>query len=197
MKNKYKISNFFDSYASGEAMPKHENWLDTHVLPFLKSNITTVLDFGCANGRNFYPFKNYNCVGFDLYQTNQIKKFCDFDYHVSSVEDFVNNIDLYQIDWQNALVMSHGCLMYCKNSEDQNKFITKLRDKGCKNLVLHEYVSDKVIKAGNMSDFARNGGLGYLDLNTQNLSLFSPPAGNKINFRCLQNDLYALIHLQK
>tara|TARA_R110001592_G_scaffold161118_3_gene393614 strand:- start:729 stop:1319 length:591 start_codon:yes stop_codon:yes gene_type:complete len=196
MNNNYKIADFFKGYAAG-GHPSSEPWLETHVLPYISQNVKTIIDFGCANGRNFLPFKNYECVGFDLYSPEEIKYSCDFKYYVSSIEDFIHSPDQYPIQWKSSLVMSHGTLMYCLDSKTQNKFLTILRNKGCKNFVLHEYTSDKLIKNGNLSERARNNGLGWLDLNYLNNKLFGSPLGVKINFRDKENDMNALIHLQK
>ena len=194
MKNKYKIVDFFKGYAGG-GHTSPEVWLETHVIPNISSNVEFVVDFGCANGRNFIPFKDYKCIGFDMYQPEEINYSYNFEYHVSSIEDFSNYTN--SIKWEKSLVMSHGTLMYCTNSKVQNNFIKALREKGCKNFVFHEYTSDKLIKNGNLSERARNGGLGYLDLNYNNSQLFHPPLGNKINFRDIENDMHALISLEK
>ncbi len=196
MKNKYEIADFFKGYAKG-GHPSPESWLETHVLPYISQRIKTVIDFGCANGRNFQPFKDYECVGFDMYQPEEINYSWDFKYYVSSIEDFISVNELYPIKWEESLVMSHGTLMYCANSHIQNKFIKILRDKGCKNFVFHEYTSNKLIENGNLSERARNGGLGFLDLDLENIQLFNPPLGDKINFRDIENDMHALISLQK
>lgn len=196
MDNNYEIADFFTGYAAGgHSLP--EPWLETHVLPYIPSNVKFVVDFGCANGRNFQPFKDYKCIGFDMYQPNEINYSQDFQYYVSSIEDFTNNPDLYPIEWENSLVMSHGTLMYCLNTRAQNKFLKILKNKGCKNFVFHEYTSDRLLKNGNLSERARNNGLGWLKLNKLNLKLFKPPLGKKINFRDEENDMNALIHLQK
>lgn len=196
MENKYEIADFFKGYAAG-GHPYPEPWLETYVLPHIPQNIKTIIDFGCANGRNFQPFKDYKCVGFDMYQPEEINYSCDFKYYVSSIEDFIKTPNLYSIQWENSLVMSHGTLMYCINSQIQNSFIEDLKNKGCKNFVFHEYTSNKLTKNGNLSERARNGGLGWLDLNSENSKLFQSPLGKKINFRDEENDMNALIHLQK
>ncbi len=116
---------------------------------------------------------------------------------MSSIEDFIFSKNFYPIKWEDSLVMSHGTLMYCVNSKIQNNFIKVLRDKGCQNFVFHEYTSNILIENGNLSERARNGGLGFLDLDLDNMQLFTPPKGKKINFRDGENDMNALIHLQK
>ena len=148
MDNHYEIVDFFKGYAEGK-LPNPESWLETHVLPYIPSNIKFIVDFGCANGRNFQPFKNYKCIGFDMYQPNDVNFILDFQYYVSSIKDFIKNIDFYPVEWENSLVMSHGTLMYCSNSRVQNKFLKILQNKGCKNFVFHEYTSDKLIKNRN------------------------------------------------
>lgn len=196
MENKYKIADFFKGYASG-GHPSPEFWLETHVFPYIPKNIKTIVDFGCANGRNFQPFIDYECIGFDMYQPEEINYANSFKYYVSSIEDFISSKNFYPIKWEDSLVMSHGTLMYCVNSKMQNNFIKVLRDKGCQNFVFHEYTSNILIENGNLSERARNGGLGFLDLDLDNMQLFTPPKGKKINFRDGENDMNALIHLQK
>ena len=56
MENKYKIADFFKGYASG-GHPSPEFWLETHVFPYIPKNIKTIVDFGCANGRNLSILK--------------------------------------------------------------------------------------------------------------------------------------------
>ena len=195
-RNKYEIADFYKGYAAG-AFYEPEEWLETHILPFIPSNVKTIVDFGCANGRNFLPFKDYECIGFDMFQPEDVKYSCDFTYYISSIEDFMKIPNSYPIQWESSLAMSHGSLMCLLDSKTQNKFIKILRDKGCKNFVLHEYASDKLIKNGNLSERARNGKLGFLDLNKMNLKLFQPPLGQKINFRDEENDFQAHICFEK
>ena len=188
------IPQFFKNYLT-QGPTEPEEWLKTSVLNNIPDNIEIIVDFGCGIGRNFKPFINkYKCVGFDLNPKEEINS-DNFSYYQLSIEDFTKSP--LEMEWSKCLVMTHGCLMYCKTSEDQNKFIKLLRDKGCKNFVFHEYASDLLIQTGALSENARQGGVGYLALDDNNLELFNPPLGKKVNFRDIENDLKAHICLEK
>lgn len=58
-------------------------------------------------------------------------------------------------------------------------------------------ISDILIKNGNLSDYARAGKLGYLDLNENNIKMFKPPYGSITRFRDFKNDHCAFISLSK
>lgn len=195
----YKVPDFFNNYiiSSGKHKNSPEGWLKEYVINNLSSNVTTIVDFGCAVGRNFAPFNGKKFIGFDIHPTEKIQQnsLIGFLYHESSLEDFIKNIDSFDIKWEECLVFSHGTLMYFKHPEEANIFINTLRNKGCKNFVLHEYASK--IAQENLSKRALSGGLGYIDLNEDNLKLFTPPFGKKINFEEPQNDLQVHIHLEK
>tara|TARA_Y100000361_G_scaffold109482_1_gene99416 strand:+ start:9139 stop:9735 length:597 start_codon:yes stop_codon:yes gene_type:complete len=198
MDKNYQVSDFFKGYAGG-CFVSPEGWIQEDIIPKLNKNIKYVIDFGCANGRNFSPFfdNGYECIGLDIHPESTINYSCNFKYYTYSIEDFVKNPNEIDVNWKKSLVMSHGTLMYCTNSKIQNEFIKILRNKGCKNFVFHEYTSSKILKNGNLTERTRNNGLGWLDLNNKNLKLFKPPLGDKINYRDIENDMHALIYLQK
>ncbi len=191
------IPQFFTNYIT-KGPTKPETWLKTTVSDNISNKIETIIDFGCGTGRNFLPFiDNYKCIGFDIHPPDSVQNnsCCNFTYYQSSIEDF--KLISLKIDWSKCLIMTHGTLMYCKKSSIQNEFIKLLRDRGCENFIFHEYASDLLIKNGNLSENARQGGVGYLNLNDDNLELFNPPLGKKINFRDDFNDLQAHICLKK
>ena len=213
------ISDFFRNWlVSQNAISTPEEWLKEIVVDNLSKNINTIIDIGCAKGRNFLPFKdkNFNLIGFDINSPEDVNKFsliqADFKYHQCSIEDLIQKYDTFDIKWEECLVMSHGTLMYCKEAETQNTLVKTLRTAGCKNFVFHEYASNKVLP--DLSPRAKQDGLGYLDLNEDNLKLFTPPLGIKINIinkflmrlpfeerntrriNDSNNDLQAYIHLE-
>lgn len=192
---KYNISNFLSKYSNYDVDP--EQWINEYVVDKLPDHITTIIDFGCGNGRNFLPFSNTSCIfiGFDLHEPNNIswKNNVNVIYYQYSFEDFYINAEKFNIDWEHSLFMTHGSLMYLNTQEEQNNFIDKIKDLGCKNFVLHEYGSEKVLN--NLSDHARDGKLGWLNLNETNKKLFNPPYGNVYRFRDFENDFCAHISL--
>jgi hypothetical protein len=200
MKN-YPISDFLSGYAQGKGFDSPEAWLEEYVVTQLSNKITTIVDFGCAHGRNFLPFpkEKYEYVGFDIHDFINISWVYDINvkYNTCSMLDFLNDHKDYNVDWKNSLVICHGTLMYLDNSSQQNTFIDILKDLGCENFVFHEYGSDILIKNGNLSEHARDGKLGYLDLNKNNKKMFQPPYGTISRFRDFENDMCAFINLNK
>lgn len=193
--NEYYVADFFKGYSKGKGHPP-EFWLKEYVVDKLPDNITTIIDFGCANGRNFIPFPNkYKYIGFDIFDFNDIVWMNDInvEYYRYSLENFYTNSSNFNIDWGNSLIMTHVTLMYLNNSEEQNNFINLLKSLGCKNFVLHEYGSQKVL--ADLSEHARNNKLGYLDLNENNRKMFESPLGNMFRFRDFNNDMCAFISL--
>jgi len=200
MKKEYKVYFFYKGYANGKGHDSPEFWLKEHVVDKLPSNITTIIDFGCAHGRNFLIFdkEKYKYVGFDIHDYNDISwvENISVDYYQYSIEDFFNDYKIFNIDWRNSLVMCHGTLMCLENSNQQNDFINLLKSLGCKNFTFHEYGSDTLIKNGNLSKHTRNEKLGWLDLNEENKKMFEHPLGNIYKFRDFENDLSAFISLE-
>lgn len=133
------------------------------IKPNLSINIQTVINFGCASGRDFIPFQDdYTCIGFDIAPSEDITWVCKTDnltYYECSIEDFLLNIDNFKFDFPNSLVYTQGTLMYVSH-EIQNIFVETLLEKGCNNIILQEY------EPGNSSHHP------YLNLNESNLKLF-------------------------
>jgi hypothetical protein len=154
------FSHYYDG--SRDWLHQHEPLLD-YIKEKLQPNINTVVIFGCASGRDFLPFQdNFTCVGFDIAPQEQINWVCKTDnliYLQCSIEDFVDNIDIFEIKWDDVLVYSHGSMMYASHSY-QNKFIEILLEKGCENIVMQEYEPHN------------SGHNPYLNLNKKNLQLF-------------------------
>jgi hypothetical protein len=188
----YIIPEFLGGYAKGKGHGI-ETWLTEHVVEKLNNSISTVVDFGCANGRNFIPFqsKGYRCVGFDLHDIANIEWMSkDPDtYYRYSIEDFMKEYISFDIDWKSSLVMTHGTLMYLSTTKEQNDFLNLLKALGCNNFVFHEYGSEKVLV--NLTSYARAGKLGWLDLTPENRELFEIK-----RFRDFENDMCAFIKLE-
>ena len=112
MDKNYQVSDFFKGYAGGFFVSP-EGWIQEDVIPKLNKNIKYVIDFGCANGRNFSPFfdNGYECIGLDIHPESTINYSCNFKYYTYSIEDFVKNPNEIDVNWKKSLVMSHGTLM--------------------------------------------------------------------------------------
>lgn len=155
------FSHYFEG--SRDWLHKYEPLLD-YVKTKISSNIHTIINFGCASGRDFIPFQDtYNCVGFDIAPPGVISWVCKTDnltYYECSIEDFILNINNFSFDWPNTLVYTQGTLMYV-SPEIQNFFVESLLSKGCTNMVFQEY------EPGN------SGPNPCLDLNENNLKIFS------------------------
>lgn len=147
--------------------PHSGNQIPETVLEYIKTiigdSITTVINFGCASGRDFIPFQHdYTCIGFDIAPIENITWVCKTDnltYYECSIEDFLLNLDIFDFDWSKSLVYTQGTLMYVSH-EIQNRFIELLLKKGCINIVLQEY------EPGN------SGHHPFLNLNEHNLKIF-------------------------
>lgn len=167
--------NSYPNYSSGAAGIDFSSYYTPHsgnqqpeiIMNKLKTSIpnhiNTIINFGCASGRDFIPFQDsHNCIGFDIAPFEAIIWVCETNnltYYECSIEDFLLNIDTFNIDWINTLIYTQGTLMYASH-EDQNKFIEILLKKECKNIILQEY------EPGN------SGPHPYLNLNEKNLKLF-------------------------
>lgn len=159
----------FTSYYTPHAGNQTPEKVLEYIKPNLPNNVKTIINFGCASGRDFIPFQNnYNCIGFDIAPPEAIVWVCETNnltYYECSIEDFLLNIDTFSFDWPNSLVYTQGTLMYV-SPKNQNLFVESILSKGCTNIILQEY------EPGN------SGSHPYLNLNNQNIKLF-----NKIIFR--------------
>lgn len=140
----YSYPEFFDHYFNND-----EEWINTYESPLLDyvllnlpSYVNTIINFGCANGRDFIPFENtHKCIGFDLAKPSAIKWACktnNLTYYQCSMEDYLTMIDHSETHLSTSLVYTQGALMYLSHL-DQNLFIDHLLNKKCKNIVFHEY----------------------------------------------------------
>jgi hypothetical protein len=151
--NSYQYTSFFDHYFSSdeEWLNKPEQPLLNYVIENIPEYVTTVINFGCANGRDFIPFQDkYNCIGFDLAHPSIIKWACKTDnltYYQCSIEDYLDNFNHNNLDLSECLVYSCVTVMYLTHN-NQNRFIQHLLDHNCKNIVLHEYPSDQIHDQG-------------------------------------------------
>jgi len=154
--NNYSYPAFFNHYYSND-----EEWLNRYEAPLLdyvKDNlpeyVDTVINFGCANGRDFLPFQDkYNCLGFDLAKPEDIKWACsqnNLHYFQCSIEDYLDLVDHNETNLGTSLVYTQGTLMYL-TPENQNRFIKHLIEKECKNIVIHEYPPDYLGPHGKFS----------------------------------------------
>ena len=145
---KYNYNSFFHHYFNND-----EDWMNTYEAPLLDyvkdalpNYVDTIINFGCANGRDFLPFdKEYKCIGFDLASPDEIKWVCSTEnltYYQCSVEDYLTEFDHNVIDLSKSLIYTQGTLMYVAHNK-QTEFISHLLLHGCKNIVIHEYPPDQ------------------------------------------------------
>jgi len=141
--NNYQYSKFFDHYfnSNEEWLNKPEHPLLNYVIENTPEYVTTIINFGCANGRDFIPFQDrFTCIGFDLASPDTIKWACKTDnltYYQCSVEDYLSTFN-HNLDLSECLVYTQGTLMYA-SYETQTQLIKHLLHHGCKNLTFHEY----------------------------------------------------------
>jgi hypothetical protein len=126
----------------------------TEIKPLLPDYIDSVLNFGCANGRDFIPFQdNYNLIGFDIKKRKDIDFVCKTDnltYYQCTMQDYMHeNYIIHEgtmhKDLSKSLVYTNVSLMYLDTLE-QEEFISYLLDNGCKNMVFQEYPGPRGIK---------------------------------------------------
>lgn len=114
--------------------------VDQNMIP---DYITTIVNFGCANGRDFIPFQNqYNLIGFDLVPGDYIEWVCDTNnlyYYQCSMEDFMNEKYVKIENLSEYLIYTNVSLFYLEDK--QENFISYLLSKSCKNMVFQEYKS--------------------------------------------------------
>lgn len=155
--------NFGHYYAATHQSDYQPDPLTEYLIQNISQEVNTVVNFGCASGKDFIPFQEkYKCIGFDIAPIEAIRWVCKTDnltYYECSVEDFLANLDKFDIEWEKALVYTQGTLMYVSH-EDQNRFIETLLTKGCRNFAISEY------EPGN------SGPNPYFNLNEINSRLF-------------------------
>ena len=128
----------FDHYYRGGRFTQTAEFVE-FCKPLLPKYIDTILEFGCANGRNLIPFNGkYNLQGYDLPTEDGIEfrqNFDNFVYEKKYVEEWVKE---YDKDLSTTFVMCSGVLMYV-TTKVQNALMKKLFDLGCKNMAFQEY----------------------------------------------------------
>jgi hypothetical protein len=178
MTKNYSRTDHVTGYAKWDIAP--EKWLKEYVVDKLTSDINTIVDFGCASGRNFIPFKESidYFYGFDIHPEEEILWRPDaqslyttgkLQYNTCSIEDFLTEHDKYNhINWERSLVMYHGALLNLESHEQQNETIDLILKLGCKNIVIHDYIKDIQIRKAVLN----NKGIGWLSLSEKNKKLF-------------------------
>ena len=104
-------------------------------MPSLPGYLDSVIDFGCAAGRNLQPFAGrYRLYGVDLPPASEIGwKVEGVTYFQSPLQDFRFDGSL-----ERTLCIAHGTLMYV-DARQQRAFIARLLEQGCKNFIFQEY----------------------------------------------------------
>ena len=140
----YSYDRFFEHYFKHDDSNPVGNSPEQILLEcksLLPEYIDTIINFGCANGRDFIPFEDdYNCIGFDLAPPKYIDWVCktyNLTYYQCAIEDYLNNFDHSNGDLSTTLIYTQGTLMYL-HPDDQNKFIQHILDRNCKNIIIHE-----------------------------------------------------------
>jgi hypothetical protein len=101
----------------------------------LPAYINSVIDLGCAAGRNFGPFVGrYALYGVDLVPREQI----EFDF--PGVHYIQSPLNKFEPDFRldNFLCITHGAIMYVKPI-DQKALLERFVALGCRNFILQEY----------------------------------------------------------
>jgi len=113
------------------------------IKPYIPDYVTTIVNFGCANGRDFIPFQeNYDLIGLDLVPGDFMEWVCDttnLTYYQCSMEDYLNTPIIE--DLSTHLIYTNVSLFYLKDK--QESFISYLLSKGCKNMVFQEYKNNE------------------------------------------------------
>jgi SAM-dependent methyltransferase len=125
----------------------------------IPDHIDTVIDFGCAAGRNLALFNGkYKLFGVDLIDEKKMEwkeNFQNLTYIKSKLQNFN-----FEHSMETFLCISHGTIMYC-NPEEQKRFLTQLKEKGCKNFIFQEYDDTTLIDSGYSPDKKSGKLLGY------------------------------------
>jgi len=100
-------------------------------------NIDTVVDLGCAAGRNLYFYSHQdqikNLIGIDISDEIDFYPMDNFTYIKSLISDWRPRFTL-----ENTLIISHGCLMYY-DFKAQIEMINNWIELGCENFIFQEY----------------------------------------------------------
>lgn len=118
--------------------------------PLIPDYVDSVLDFGCAAGRNLTPFNNeFKLYGVDLPEKDNIRfsPLNHFTYFQGKLQEFKAPFSLSKF-----LCISHGTLMYL-TADEQGHFIEHLIESGCKNFIFQEY-DLQTLKDGGYDEFS-------------------------------------------
>ena len=107
----------------------------------LPGYVRTVIDYGCASGRNFIPFNGkYNLWGLDIIPEEKIKwirNFQNLKYEQMTFYDFTRFLEQSKIDLSEAVIMTSAVLMYIP-CRWQIRFYNASKARGCRNFIFIE-----------------------------------------------------------
>jgi hypothetical protein len=110
-------------------------------------HIDTIVDIGCAAGRNLIPYDGeYKLIGIDLPDRQRLKflrDFKDFRYIKASVQKLTRMLERGELDLRNAVVHTHSVLVYVPERW-QKRFYNACIRAGCRNFHLEEYPQSKI-----------------------------------------------------
>lgn len=141
--NKEELPTNFAPYYKGVSesmdMTKPEACLTALSIP---SHVDTILDIGCASGRNFIPFDGtLRLWGVDIAPASQIhwvRPFKNLTYEQMTLEAFTERLEKEPIDMTHTLVFTAGTMAYCSKVW-QTRFYEACKKNGCTNFIFHEY----------------------------------------------------------
>ena len=111
-------------------------------------SIDTLLDIGCASGRNFIPFDGkLKLWGIDIVPLNRIqwvKPFQNLKYERTTIEQFTRILERGEKRLDNVLLLTAGTMMYV-NEKEQRRFFRACRLAGCKNFIFSEYPANSLV----------------------------------------------------
>ena len=107
----------------------------SELISALPASVDSVIDFGCAAGRNLIPFMGkHKLYGVDIVPREQIEwEMPEVNYLQTSLARFDFSTSL-----ESFVCISSGALMYLKPHE-QLHFLSTLKRLGCKNFIFQEY----------------------------------------------------------
>lgn len=122
----------------------------------IPNKINTIIDLGCAAGRNLLYYNNrYNLIGVDLPKKEDIEFYPlnNFEYISCPIQNLpTTNFNTYNLN--DCLVISHGSLMYI-SPQQQFNLINSLLNQNCKNFIFQEY--DYIHPAGSHNNVLNDG----------------------------------------
>ena len=120
----------------------NERCLD-YLTKYIPRYIDSILQFGCASGRDFIPFnEKYKLFGCDLAPKEKIEwvqKFQNLEYYECRIENFEKLIEISE-NFKNLskfFIYTQGTMMYVEPNNQEKFFNLCLKHK-CKNFIFHE-----------------------------------------------------------